>query len=552
MIYYYLKYKKVFISILIFLFIIFILGFAVNNWGITGDDGGLLCHSRIKNIKDLLNFFCSDVTANNAGSPSNYQYNKQTFFAVYYRPLTYIFYYFQNIFFNYQAYYYFLFNIFLHAVNAVLLFNIFLYFSGYILAFLMALTFAFHVSMCTWLGWIASQVYQIELFFILLIILFLKKYLESKKILYYLFALLFFLFAIFTRELSVIMPIWLVLAFITFNCYKNNKLNFYNNFLYSFKLSLGFWFIWGFYFLLRLYFYPINNAVHSNFSINSFRFLFNRYPDFITLISNLANQSIYFLPGGNFKFKAILVLLYFVPFIFLFMINKNKKYILFFIFSMCLFLWPAILHLYVDRYLYPVLPFYLIIVLILLKINYKQDNLSIILYKKIIIIFLYLLLPFDIYILRSGIKYQSISYYQKELYFNKILNNKNLKNKKVCFLCLPAYLFYNSIAQYLWIKGFNKSFDIYYDDRTFIAHNFPEKQNNPEIIKLNNGFKFIIKDVNKQSFLTYRGNIMGNLITDKYLQDKPVELTLYLDKKYLDPDIKFITWDYSKNEFKIL
>ena len=129
------------------------MGIPYTKWGFVSDDFGAILHSRIKNWQYFLNFFCENALLN-ITHPSNYIYPKFNYLSVLYRPLIFVFYFIQTLFFGINPYGYFLTSSFLHALNAVLVFNIFLYFFNYLWAFSGALFFAFHSSLVVWFGWI--------------------------------------------------------------------------------------------------------------------------------------------------------------------------------------------------------------------------------------------------------------------------------------------------------------------------------------------------------------------------------------------------------------
>ncbi|MHA1693718.1 MAG: hypothetical protein ACTSUG_00535, partial [Candidatus Helarchaeota archaeon] len=228
---------------IIFLLVFFILGIPFTKWSFWVDGPGLIWHSQINNWKDLFNFFI-DGGMTTLYNPSNYVVPRQSFFTVRYVPFYYVFLAFQNLFFGFSAYGYFLITIFLHAINSVILFNVFYLFGNTSLAFMGGMYFAFHPSLCTWLGWIATQYYHLELLFLLLILIFLKKYLDTKNLFVYFFTCLLYLLCLFTKELLIVLPIWLLLAVYLYISYKDRVGNkFGDKVLYSFKVTLGFWFV---------------------------------------------------------------------------------------------------------------------------------------------------------------------------------------------------------------------------------------------------------------------------------------------------------------------
>ena len=109
--------QKVRIGMIAIFFLVFILlGLVHSSWGFIHDDFGVLWHSKVNSWKDIFKFFYENSTLC-VVQPSNYQIPPQSFFSVYYRPLSYVFYALQMYFFNFEPYGYFLVCIFIHALN---------------------------------------------------------------------------------------------------------------------------------------------------------------------------------------------------------------------------------------------------------------------------------------------------------------------------------------------------------------------------------------------------------------------------------------------------
>ncbi|MHA1693721.1 MAG: hypothetical protein ACTSUG_00550 [Candidatus Helarchaeota archaeon] len=158
------KRKTLILSLLIFIIVFSLLGLPYTKWSFYQEDFASVWGSQ--NIK-LTNWFLGK-DLHLSGRPSNYISPKFSFFSAYYRPVVFLFYYFQSLFFGANAYGYFLITILLHALNSVILFNISLYFFDYLLAFSGALFFAFHSSLIGWLGSRGAQAIYITLLFLFL------------------------------------------------------------------------------------------------------------------------------------------------------------------------------------------------------------------------------------------------------------------------------------------------------------------------------------------------------------------------------------------------
>ncbi|MCF7899126.1 hypothetical protein K9L05_00565, partial [Candidatus Babeliales bacterium] len=261
------SHKKLFLSLIIFFTIFFILGLPFTKWVPQNDDYGNLYRSSAKNFTEFCDFFIHGDTE--AICLDNYE-NTQSFLQAYYRPMLFVYTFIQKYFFGLNYYYFYLFMILIHAINAVILFNIFIYFLGSLLAFLGSLYFAFHPALNNWLGWFGGLQFHMHLLLVLLSIIFLKKYLDSEKIFFYIFSCLFYLINIFSGEIPIVMPVW-VMLFVYF--YEQicsdifgrvqNKFNFLKKLLNSIRISIGFWAVFLFYIFRKLYLYPFKLDVQK-------------------------------------------------------------------------------------------------------------------------------------------------------------------------------------------------------------------------------------------------------------------------------------------------
>ncbi len=73
------KHQKFWLSLLIFALIFILLGLPFYNWGFMNDDFGVVFHSKVKNLKDILRFFIEGHSGDSL-QPSNFVPAEKTFF----------------------------------------------------------------------------------------------------------------------------------------------------------------------------------------------------------------------------------------------------------------------------------------------------------------------------------------------------------------------------------------------------------------------------------------------------------------------------------------
>ncbi|MFA5075472.1 MAG: hypothetical protein WC436_05220 [Candidatus Babeliales bacterium] len=553
-----LKNKRFLLSLFIFMITIILLGLPFINWGFLHDDFGVVWSSKIDSLKNLIKFFYNSgmtVTV----QPSNYIEPEQSFFVVYYRPFVYIFNALQILLFNFSAYGFLLVTILLHAINAVILFNLFYPFTSTLFAFWGAMFFAFHVSLSSWLGWVAGQAHIFNFLLILLVIVFLKKYLENRNKINYIFALILFLISLFTRETAIIMPLWLMYATYLYENYLQiNTKNFFQSIFKYIKFTLPFWLFTVFYFVVRYILYPIKCAGPSQIEINPLKFLINlkyRFFDLVTFLSDIFGLS--FLPAGHQILKGSLIIIFFTCFLWSFKNNTKKKYILFFVFSMILFMWPAVLRYYSSRYLYKALPFCALTVMFLVnfyKVKTKSGKLN---YIKFSLIFFYSFLIMSICSLFFAMKKREIFLHKLNTAFIELAQETKIQNRPICFVGLPWGTFITGSAQGMWINGVKQP--VYYDRRSWgfsVRDIFENLLNIEKILQKNKivGFSLKTSDPDKL-WITSGGQeefAMGQQIINEQKNGRVTDTSFIFDKKYLDQNMIFVTWDYEKLKFKIL
>ncbi|MCK4650944.1 hypothetical protein KAT08_02090 [Candidatus Babeliales bacterium] len=496
--------KKIIFSITLFTITLLILGIPYTKWGFSLDAFGHVYRCLIKSFHDLFLFFYEGSTEC-IYLPSNSTHTKE-FFCGLYRPMSLVFCIPQGYFFGINPYGYFLTSITFHAINSVLLFNIFTAITPIFFSFLAAAYFAFHPSLFKWIGHICPQQYHIELTILLLTILLLKKYLDTKKIKFYIISCVLLLSNLFLKEATVIFALWSIPAtYLYKKINKNNQISSWKNIKNSILISIPYWIITIFYLTIRAIILPItSNTGTLNFEPNWASFINRmkeRFFDFVSYGSDLLGLTI--LPQKHQIIKGTLIMIPLLIFLYLFIKNSKKIYIIFLVFSIIIFSWPVILVQYQPRYIHMAVAFFIFTVLVLFQFSQRLNLLS--KYKKTGTIFLITLI-----IINSTFLIKTLTSREKELNhvmtsFQKLIKNKKIKNAvknktSLYFFNLPRQ-FIVGTAQAMWLFTKNSSYKVYQYSKS-----------------INNIKKFI-------------SNIKSNNPKEKFL---------------------FITWDYENKEFMVL
>jgi hypothetical protein len=556
------KHKRVFLSLGVFLIVFLSLGLPFTKWGFANDDFGNVFYAQVKDYKDFLKFFYQDTRI--CLWPSNYEFGRTSFFSVYYRPFIFVFYYLQSLLFGISPYGFFLTTVFFHALNSVLLFNLVLCFSNYLIAFLAAMFFAFHSSLLNWFVWISAQQQQISLFLILLVFIFFKKYLDSNKFFYYLMSLLFFVVALLTRETALFLPffIWYFLGL-----YQKNqaKLSFNYRGLHVQRIVFAFIIIDFLYLLLRLILFPIQKQLSS--SVNCFDFIYNlksRGYELICFMTDFLDLSLF--PPGHSCIKFFVFVIAIVIFFVLFVLNSNKKWVLFFILSGFGFLWPTIFAFYGSRYIYEALPFFILAIVFLFQFCSKKIpkflNISGIFVVSFLIVINFCFLFFFMTCRENDSQAVSVAY-------NDLVKKVNL-GKALCFIGIPIVLS-NNVEPAIWLRDGTAERPVYCDFATsscvspsiltwfkrfyYFLESFDE--NLVSVTYAKNSFK--IKTLDSEKVFFGKGGIgeirssMGKIIVDEIDKDARIcKLTFIVDEKWLQKHPIFVSWNYKTQKFVIL
>ncbi|MBD3231333.1 hypothetical protein GF322_01590 [Candidatus Dependentiae bacterium] len=461
------KNQIIFFSFLIFSLILLFLGIPYTKWYFKTDDFGNIYHCFIKSYKDIIKFVY-EGNIEHASHACN-DLHDQHFLGGLYRPMSFIYYLPQVFLFGTNAYGYFLITIILHALNSVLLFLIFTKIISPIFSFLFTMYFAFHPTLI-WLGWISAQTYFTEFLTLIFLLFFLKKYLDTNQIKFYLFSCVLFLMNIYLKEQTIVLPIWIIWATYIYKTFKlNSQKSVFTKLKVSLILSSGYWLIIFFYLFTRALIFPIrvintNTPTSLTFALNLHSFLNRqkeRFFDFVTYIADFLNLSL--LPKNHQIIKGSLIIILIIFLFILFINSKNKIISLFLLFSILLFSWPALLIHYQPRYIYISLAFFILLIIFLLK-SQKSTNLFA-KYKKTIMCILSLTICINA-------TYLTIQLTAKEKLLNHIkislmnlikkdeLQNAITNNHALCFYNLPYY-FRQGTAQATWMLTNKSNYPIY-------------------------------------------------------------------------------------------
>ncbi|MBD3231334.1 hypothetical protein GF322_01595 [Candidatus Dependentiae bacterium] len=570
-----IKHKTFIFSISIFSLIFILLGLPFKNWWFYGSDDfhGLYLGYKTTNWNDLFYFFKNGHTNQEMG-PSNYKFSNepQNFFSAYYRPLYCIYLTFQYWLLGTNGYYYHLCNVFFHTTNSLSLFYLFLHLTNLFTAFLFALMFAVHPQIAYRFGAIVNLHYYINAMLLLLLFIFFKNYIDSKKWYYNLLSVILFSLSLFTRETSIVIPAILFLGLYLYpQKYKfSNFKNLLNKTLNNFYKVFGLLCSAICFLLLRIYLYPIKftNCSKPLNLISIISKIKNRFPELKVFIYDVLSLS--WLPWGQKNLRCIILISIILFLFYSFIKNTKKVYVTYFITSALIMLWPAYLVNYNPRYFYEAYPFILFAFIFLFKyskINFKKFKIIGTATLTFFVIFLFIFTFVNFKIRENKMKIMSGAVY--ELIQNPIIQNRNL-----CFISHPLESWGEQNAQIFWTLLNNTSPKILFDSATAITQidcNVikPTKyinicadlfeHNYCKITPIKNGFNFKSLNPKKIHFepkIERSDYSLGKKIINKTINFKGLEVvtdfSLIFDKHYLDLDPLFIKWDYEKRKFIIL
>lgn len=579
------SHKRLFISLIIFAGVFCLLGLPFTHWWFYGADDfhALFLAYKTKTWKELLYFFYNGNVGQGAG-PSNFvlSLERTSFFSTYYRPIYLVLHALEYWFFGLNAYCFFLVSVFFHACNTVILFNIFLLFTGCWAAGLTALMFAFHPQIAYRFGALVNLHYYVNVFLFLLMFLSFKKYLDTRKVLFYVLACLFFCLSLFTRETTIVLPALIILGMYLYtNSYESYSFgHFFRQLWLNIKLTFGFWLIMFSFLGLRLFLYPLNflpkfSSEHKSFFVfcKSFiRTLTSKFPEFQVFVYDALSLS--WLPWGHKLFRGFLVSLLLLILSYFFIKNTKKIYVLYFLFCTILMLWPAFIGPYSPRYFYEAYPFILIAFIVLFRFyknGYKTCFSFFIIKKIVLLVFGLVIMGFALFCFDSFARREKKMHIMFDAVY-ELVKDARVSGRALCFLSWPLESFGEQNAPIFWVLFNDPAHLVYFDSAGAIMQadsnivtptrwgnvisDFYD-QNYVTISPVKNGFRFVSLNSHKAFFtLDNGGYTVGQKIINKTElvdnQKVVTDFTLIIDRQYLDKNPVYISWDYKLKKFIVI
>lgn len=546
-------YKKtwLFVSLGIFSVVFVLLGLPFTRWGFLHDDFGVVYHALIAGGSNLKALFTEgSMTA--VVQPSNYIIPEQSFFAVLYRPLVYLFLHVQMLVFGVNPYALLLVTIFFHALNAVLLFLFLLAFMPLLSACITALLFAFHLSYWDWMGWIAGQNQVVNFTLVICILMLVKRYVDDGRVCYLVPAWLLFTVSLFYREEALILPVWLLLSVPVYFIYQNKFISWHTVCKQLAIVTSGFWLATAFYFAMRMACFPLQaTGAGIKGHVTIFGFLASlryRFFDVVTFLSDIAN--IAWLPGGNRLLKGSLLGFFLLVLVWLFYKNKQKLLLLFCLLSMTMFMWPAVWRYYSSRFLYLGLPF-LLVALVLMVTQYRYKNSE----SKQRWLKIHAGLGVLLIVLNTCLLVVHLKQRERELAvtaeaFSALAHDERIQGKALCFIGLPYETFVTGVAQAMWLQGLSPDIPVYYDNTSFVWRNKNFRPNDFKISRVPGGFR-LISIASERAWFSFTNTCMpmGTKVVHAMVGEKITDMMYFMDLKYFGSDCVWITWDYGLHRF---
>ena len=529
----------------IFVVVIALCGMRHSEWGFGVDDCGILYGSQVSSCDDLKNLL-TDTDHYALSCPSNYQRDSKSFANVYYRPLCRLFFAPQGCLFGVEPYGYFFIMILFHAINAVLFFYLaYRLTRQHWLSLWMALFFAFHRNVGMFMGWIAAQNYPIALMFVLVALLIVIKPVQRWPWVSLASLFLLTLLALFTFEFTLFLPPLITLLWYARNFFKEELGIIWSPYFFVSMISV----MWGAlatFMLTRWVVFQGAGTSESIVSIVSQR-SGRVYADIASLCAELCNITV--IPSGNFMIKSTLLVVCAGIFGWLFYNNRYKQLIVVLIVGMGLALWPALLRPYTSRHSYFALPFFILILGLLIR--YARQYYS--WHGKqwaVVWVVLSSMLVLNGYQSLSLMKESELSSCAMLKSYRQLCANPTIQGRTLCFIGLPVR-YATALAQAVWFHGVNKNFPIYYDPLTFTTG--PNNESECSITPMQKGLRMRINKP-EQGWFCDMGTCfrMGTVrIITRHANNAPTEMDYVFDDTYLQQNLLFITWDYTAGRFSV-
>lgn len=526
----------------------------VRDWRFFDDDYGAIFFSQtLKNASDIDTVLLknhNDKTIMPSNISKTYTPNFSTTTL---RPLTLYFYYFTaKIIDPHKPFLYFLFSCILHALATMLLFFIYKQFLENHLAIFAALLFGLFPFNGKFIGRIVIAPYSLSLILHFCAVLLL---LSSRKNKYWIAvtkkttATILFTATLFLHEInlsSILLYIFLMIPEDYVVSQKKLQQWFYSALPYIFCLTL--------YFFIKYLVYPINYAPGNSFLSELIHKMSYRFYDFVTMVVDILGYS--FIPSGHKILKIGLILSDCLALSFL--IFSQKKTSLYFVAALTILCltqsWPSLLVMHVSRYLYFVLPYFLLLVFFCyqnLKSKHKSEPPIKLLHLKYLV-----LIIAGVIFIQKDLLYCSKKFAFTDDAIKQFAESLNT-NSDLCFIGLPFdYFPVSGLAQAVWFytKDFSSKRNIYYDAlhavRFFYIDFLPEEDEFSEIkLSKNPEFVTLKTNANQEAHVLIKNpfdlKIQYSLGSFEVLhtfdeKSKADEIKFFISTKY-NPH-EFVTW----------
>lgn len=441
---------KMILALLLFCMIFCFLGLPYTEWGFRTDAWSFVYNCIIKRWSDIGRFFTENIE--DLCLPSNGVKAPAAFFSVLYRPLWGFVYYAQYCLWGANPYGYFLCIITLHALLSVILFYLFSYVTTIGWAFFCAALFGFHSSLWDWMGWVSAQLYVIEGFVFVGVLVSLHRYFLTQRYRWYITACACFMCSLFLREQLVFLPFWLVCAFPfyhTFSAHNTKTRSFFTSLPMYVRQASGFFVVMFFYLFVRISLFPVTRETKTLTFAPTFASFVSRMTsrifDFVTYGVDMMGLT--WVPSGTMWAKGILGTAVIGLFLYALYNSTQKRLIIFLLVSIPFFSWPALVMHHKGRYLYVALMFVMAIIAFL-SASHKGAVVPI---RRMAAFSLGCFLAMNMLFLVREIKSHEQEFSVGTKALVALAKNLPTNNRPLCFLALPPRLFANSTAQAIWL-----------------------------------------------------------------------------------------------------
>ncbi|MBX9830384.1 hypothetical protein K2X40_00360 [Candidatus Babeliales bacterium] len=544
--------KRVFFSVFIFVNVLAILALPFFNWGFINDDCGFLWYSQLHKLSDLFSFFAPHDIGH-AFNPSNYAAYPLTFGSVLYRPMQFVLFGLESWFLGINPYALLICVITLHALLSVALFNIYFTFFGPYFAFFGAMFFALHPSLEHWIGVFTCQIYIVDALYLLGSAYFLKRYLDTGRLAWYLLSCSIMTVSIFAKETLLVFPVWAFAATIFYFLFTQGGA-LWSHAGRAVRVSLGYWAGALFYLMVRVWLYPLQ-TVGGSFKQTLSVFIARqqeRLGDWISYVCDYLYVGL--VPSGNRLFKGSLVLVIISFFVWPFIARKQYKEFFFLAGSMALFTWPALLLYYQPRYLYVGLPFLFGIILYVLAFYSSRLKLS----QCWVGVVLSLILVVNAtgFFYRQRTKERVLCTITTA--FKELVTNKKIYERAVLFIGLPMHWFGSGNAQALWLLGGGaQRMPVFYNIQTFAFKSEPFYEIKPHRMTVELKNEVVVLRSHDPEHLFFPKSVAKNAlgvltVLEKNSRGEPAVISVVGEESFKKLNPVLVTWDYQQQKFLVV